>query len=141
MTTGKYLAIDYGQRRIGLAISDYEKEIAFPRETISSDDLSDAIGRIVKLCSEEEVSKVIIGLPLKLDGTEGDSYQKTKVFGDQLKKELGSIRIEYFDERFSTKQSIQRLQQQGIRAKNQKGQRDMIAAQVILEEYLRGYKA
>lgn len=137
MSKGKYLAIDFGQRRVGLAISDYDKEIAFPRDNIAYDQMDQLIQRLADFCEKEEVSKVIIGLPISMDGTVNESFIKTQQFGEKFKKAIHPIPVEYFDERLTTKQSIQRLHQQGIKAKDQKGQRDMISAQVILESYIK----
>lgn len=138
MTKGKYLAIDYGDRRVGLAISDFDKQIAFPRDFFEND--QSLIQRIQKFCQEEQIIKVVIGLPIEMDGVMGDRAMKTYEFGDKLKKMITPIPVEYFDERLTTKQSIQKLQMQGVKAKEQKGQRDMISAQIILEAYLNQLK-
>lgn len=134
MSKGKYLAIDYGDRRVGLAISDFDKQISFPRDFLTND--KSLIPQIKELCEAEQVIRVIIGLPIEMDGTMGEQVVKTYEFGDQLKKALDPIAVDYFDERLTTKQSIRKLQQQGIKAKDQKGQLDMISAQIILEAYL-----
>jgi putative Holliday junction resolvase len=135
MSKGKYLAIDFGDRRTGLAISDFDKQVAFPRDVIEFKSIKGLIAQVKKLCDEEQVVKVIIGLPIEMDGTAGERFVKTHQFGDKLKSEI-DIPVEYFDERLTTKQSIRKLHEQGIRAKEQKGQKDMVSAQVILEGYL-----
>jgi len=137
MTKGKYLAIDYGDRRVGLAISDYDKSIAFPRDFLVYKSLTDLIEQIKKLCETEQVVKIILGLPIEMDGTFGERFVKTQKFGDALKKAVDPITVDYFDERLTTKQSIHKLHEQGIKAKEQKGQRDMVSAQIILEAYLK----
>jgi len=139
MNKGKYVAIDFGTKRVGLAISDLDKEIAFPRDFLGYKDIPDLIKQIKVFCDEEQIIKVIIGLPIEMDGTLGDMVIKTQKFGDKLKKAIEPISVEYLDERLTTKQSIRKLQEQGIKAKDQKGQRDMISAQIILEEYLKNY--
>lgn len=136
MSKGKYLAIDYGDKRVGLAISDFDKLIAFPRETITFKSKSGLIRKISELCSSESVSKIILGLPIEMDGSFGDRFVKTQKFGDLLKEELSNISVEYFDERLTTKQATKKLHQQGFAEKHQKGQKDMISAQIILEAYL-----
>ncbi len=135
MSKGKYLAIDFGDRRIGLAISDFDKQVAFPRDFLKND--KSLIKQIKKFCQEEQVIKVIIGLPIEMDGSIGERAVKTYEFGDKLKKSIDLIPVDYFDERLTTKQSIKKLQEQGIKAKDQKGQRDMVSAQIILEAYLK----
>jgi putative Holliday junction resolvase len=72
-----------------------------------------------------------------MDGTIGERFMKTQKFGDALKKAVEPITVDYFDERLTTKQSIHKLHEQGIKAKEQKGQRDMVSAQIILEAYLK----
>ena len=136
MNKGKYLAIDFGDRRVGLAISDLDKEIAFPRDFLEYKSLKGLINQIKAFCDEEQVIKVVIGLPIEMDGTFGDSVIKTQKFGDKLKEAIHPTPVEYFDERLTTKQSIRKLQEQGFKAKDQKGQRDMVSAQIILEGYL-----
>ena len=137
MNKGKYLAIDYGDRRVGLAMSDLDKEIAFPRDFLEYKSTKGLINQIKSFCDEEQIIKVIIGLPIEMDGTLGERVVKTQKFGDKLKIAIHPIAVEYFDERLTTKESISKLYQQGIKSKEQKGQRDMISAQIILEEYLK----
>jgi len=137
MSKGKYLAIDFGDRRVGLAISDYDKVISFPRDYLEYKNLKELVSQIIKFCADEQIVKIIVGLPIEMDGSVGERFLKTEKFVAQLKKAIGPIPVEYFDERLTTKQSIQKLHEQGIRAKNQKGQRDMVSAQIILEAYLK----
>ncbi len=136
MTKGKYLAIDFGDRRAGLAISDFDKQVAFPREVIEYRNIKGLIAQIKKFCDEEQIIKIIVGLPIEMDGTAGERFIKTHQFGDKLKEAVEPISVEYFDERLTTKQSIRKLHQQGVKSREQKGQIDMISAQVILESYL-----
>jgi putative holliday junction resolvase len=137
MTKGKYLAIDYGDRRVGLAISDYDKVIAFPRDFLVYGKMDELIERLKVFCSEEQIVKIIIGLPIEMDGKIGERFIKTQKFGDALKKAVDQIPVEYFDERLTTRQSINKLYEQGIKTKGHKGQRDMVSAQIILEAYLK----
>ncbi len=137
MSKGKYLAIDYGDRRVGLAVSDFDKQVAFPRDFLEYKSIKGLLNQIKAFCDEEQIVKTIVGLPIEMDGTMGDRVIKTYKFADQLKKAIAPIVVEYFDERLTTKQSIRKLQMQGIKAKDQKGQRDMVSAQIILEAYLK----
>ena len=136
MTKGKYLAIDFGDRRVGLAVSDVDKQIAFPRDFLEYKSAKKLLIQLKEFCEIEGIIKVLIGLPIEMSGEMGDRVIKTYKFGDQLKETISPISVEYFDERLTTKQSIKKLQMQGIKAKNQKGQRDMVSAQIILEAYL-----
>jgi len=134
MSKGKYLAIDFGDRRIGLAISDFDKQIAFPRDFLENN--KTLINHIKELCETEQVIKVIIGLPIAMDGTMGERAIKTYEFGDKLKKALSGVTVDYFDERLTSKRARALLHEQGFKEKEHKGQKDMISAQVILEAYL-----
>ena len=140
MSKGKYLAIDFGERRVGLAISDFDKQIAFPRDFLEYEKLSDLIKQIKKFCKEEQIVKVVIGLPIEMDGSIGERFIETHKFGDKLKKAIDPIPVEYFDERLTTKRAKQLLKEEGIKAKDQKGQRDMVSAQLILEAYMESQK-
>ncbi|MBN2096017.1 Holliday junction resolvase RuvX [Candidatus Peregrinibacteria bacterium] len=137
MSKGKYLAIDYGDRRVGLAISDFDKQIAFPRDFLEYKKTDELIDQIKIFCREGQIIKVIVGLPVEMDGTMGERVIKTYEFGDKLKKAIHPTPVEYFDERLTTKEATRKLHQQGIKEREQKGQKDMVSAQIILEAYLK----
>ncbi|MBI5421831.1 Holliday junction resolvase RuvX [Candidatus Peregrinibacteria bacterium] len=137
MSKGRYLAIDYGDKRIGLAISDVDKQIAFPRENMAYEKPADAIAKIAEFCAREGIVKVILGLPVQMDGTVGERFVKTHAFGGKLKEAIDPIPVEFLDERLTSKRASQLLQEQGVRAKHHKGVKDMVSAQVILDAYLR----
>jgi putative holliday junction resolvase len=137
MSKGRYLAIDYGDRRIGLAVSDFDKMIAFPRETIQPKSEKEGLAFLRDFCQKEGISKVILGLPVMMDGTVGERFVKTHEFGAKLKEAIDPIPVDYFDERLTTRRAEQLLHEQGVRSKDQKGAKDMVSAQVILDAYLR----
>lgn len=138
MTNGKFLAIDLGDKRVGLAITDPSKQIAFPRDFLVHESLDDLCRQVRNFCAKENVERIIIGWPVELDGTEGERAQKTRAFGKKLATFVDDdIEIDYMDERLTTKQATQLLFVQGVKSRDQKGQKDMISAQLILEAYLR----
>lgn len=139
MNKGKYLAIDFGDRRVGLAISDFDKQIAFPRDFLEYSDSEELIDRIKAFCADEQIIKVVVGLPVEMDGTMGERATKTYEFGDRLKKAIYPISVDYFDERLTTKEATKKLHQQGFKEREQKGQKDMVSAQIILEAYLKTF--
>lgn len=141
MNKGKYLAIDYGDRRVGLALSDYNKEIAFPRDFLEYSSEKKLIADLQKLCEEENVIKIVLGLPIMMDGTMGNRAKKTQVFFDKLKKTMPQMSIDFFDERLSTEFAVKSLRGQGIKDKDQKGKRDALSAQIILQNYLNSLKS
>lgn len=137
MNKGKYLAIDYGDKRVGVAVSDFNKEIAFPRDFLEYSSEKELLESIRKLCEEEQVIKIILGLPIMMDGTLGDRAEKTQAFYVKLKELLSpKMAIEFFDERLSTEFASKMLRVQGVKAKDQKGKRDAMSAQIILQNYL-----
>lgn len=131
-----YLGLDFGDRRVGIAISDWEKAIAFPRGFLEYESQNVLINHLKNLCQEEGVKKIILGLPIHMDGRVGERAEKTKIFAEQLKKYLSGIELIYFDERLSTEYARQVLYKQGISSKDQKGKRDALSAQIILQNYL-----
>ncbi len=136
MSKGKYLSIDYGDARVGVAVSDYNKEVAFPRDFLTYKGTKDLIDQLKKFCEDEDISKIILGLPIMMDGTMGDRAKKTQVFHDKLKEAMPNMPIDFFDERLSTEFAVKSLRGQGIKDKDQKGKRDAMSAQIILQNYL-----
>ncbi len=136
MNKGKYLAIDYGDKRVGLAISDYNKEISFPRDFLTYTGAKNLIKQLESFCEDESVSRIILGLPIMMNGTLGDRAKKTQLFYEKIKSAMPSMQIDFFDERLSTEFAVKALRGQGIKDKNQKGKRDVLSAQIILQNYL-----
>ena len=136
MTKGKYLGIDFGEKRVGIAVSDLDKAIVFPRDYLEYKNLPSLIKSVGDLCAEEQVVKVIIGLPIEMDGTWGEKAKKVLQFGEKLKKQLPSVGIEYFDERLTTLGASRMLRGQGVKAKEQRKGIDSVSATIILQNYL-----
>jgi putative Holliday junction resolvase len=136
MSKGKYLGIDFGDRRVGIAISDENKEISFPRDFLEYENVKTLLASLKAICEHDEVSKIILGLPIMMDGTLGERAQKTQVFFDKLKKTMPRMDITFFDERLSTEFAVKALRGQGMKDKDQKGKRDSASAQIILQNYL-----
>lgn len=137
LPSGRRLAIDYGDVRIGLAISDFTGLIASPYKTLVDDssDNSKSIAAIVELTLLEEISVVYVGLPLHLSGEESSSSQKAKVFATALKEAIGSkIKVRLLDERLSTKSAVN--QSHSIGKKLKRDEIDQMAAVSILESAL-----
>lgn len=135
MEEGRILAIDYGEVRIGLAISDPLRIFAFPLMVIDLRKNVDFIKTIQDIIKEKEVKKVIIGYPLKMDGSEGIQAEKVKGFIEELKAEI-NLDIEMVDERLTTTVAQRALTDIGIGQKKQRGIIDKIAAAKLLETYL-----
>lgn len=125
----RYLGIDHGGKRIGLAIGDDETHIAVPFETVEADGLKETVAAITLFIKEEGIEKIVLGLPISLSGKEGGQVEIVRKFGKILEKESG-IKVEYEDERRSSK-AVEGLTK-GLNMKN----KDAIAAMIILQTYL-----
>ena len=130
------MALDVGDVRIGIAVSDLMGIIANPLETYTrKGNLDTDAGYIVKLAHEKEVSLIVSGLPLGLKGQENEQTAKTREFIDKL-REICDIPIEYLDERFTTMSAERVLIEGNVRRENRKKVIDKVAATIILQNYL-----
>lgn len=136
----KYLAIDYGEKRIGIAVSDESKKYSFSREHLLND--NSLYNKLLDLISEENVSLIIIGYPLNFKSEKTIQTLKTEEFRSNLEKFLdkNSIKTEliYFDERFTSKLAAESILNSGMNKKKrqEKGRVDSISAQIILQDYI-----
>jgi putative Holliday junction resolvase len=134
------LGIDYGDRKIGLAVSDLlgitaQPLISYRRKTEKED--ADYFKRVV---SEYEIKEIIIGLPLRMDGSSGTRAEKTREFARWLGQVL-NLPIHFWDERLTTKQATKILSQQKIPPKAKKDIEDQVSAVIILSTYLESKRA
>ena len=131
----RYLAIDLGDKRTGLAIGDDEIRLPTPLKTINqprSDALLDAL---VKDIQEQSPDELVIGLPLNMDGTDSKQSQITREFGEKLHHRCG-LPIHYQDERLTSFAADQHMAQSGRTHKQKKQIRDALAAAEILSDFL-----
>ena len=140
MTKGKYLGIDFGDKRVGIAVSDLNKEISFPRDFLEYENAKDLIKSISEICETDQITKIILGLPINMDGSFGERALKTMDFYGKLKDSIKNIPVECFDERLSTEYAVKALHAQGIKSKSMKGKRDSLSAQIVLQNYLNSLK-
>ncbi len=136
---GRVLALDVGDRRIGLAVSDPMKMIANPLETLFRKDLNDDIERLIAVIKVKDVDLIVSGLPVSLAGKETEQTIKTRAFIDELKKRT-DIPIRFIDERMTTSLSERVLIEGGVRRENRKQVIDKVAATIILQNYLDYYQ-
>ena len=106
------LAIDHGDARIGLAATDPLGIAAHPVETIEVA-RTDPLQRIAEIVAERQVQTIVIGLPLRLDGSEGSSAAKVRAFAEELAKTLPGIPLEFSDERLTTASAAEKLRAAG----------------------------
>lgn len=131
----RLLGIDYGDARIGLAVSDELGFLAHPLETIHCRQ-THPLERIAQVVEEKQVAKIILGLPLRLDHTEGPAAEKVRAFSERLQGHVPSTPIEFIDESYSTMDAQKQLHATGKTTKNSKDIIDQAAAVVILQSYL-----
>ena len=130
----RLLGLDHGKRRIGVAIADAETGMAFARVAIQRRNLDHDLALVGELCTTEGVGRIVIGLPLNMDGTEGPQAAEARAFGDRLAA-LG-MDVVFEDERLSSWEASQRLADAGRRPERGSGELDSAAARLILQQYL-----
>jgi putative Holliday junction resolvase len=132
----RILAIDYGKKRTGLAVTDPLQIIASSLTTVETRQL---YAFLKDYFSKEEVEKVVIGLPKNLDGTATDGTPLVESFIIFFKNNFSTIPIDTIDERFTSKMAKQTMIDSGMKKKDRrvKGNVDMISATIILQDYLR----
>jgi len=127
----KVLAVDYGTKRVGLAVGDEELKIVSPKEVVKTEK---ALTRIKEIVKESGIGKIILGYPITLSGKEGQRARLVKAFYEKLKQELPEVEVILWDERFTTDEAMRRLR--GLSPKKKKELKDLLSAMIILEEYL-----
>jgi putative Holliday junction resolvase len=143
------LGIDYGRARIGLAVADARTALARPLDTFERINRNEDIRRLRQIVRANGVNRIVVGLPLRLDGTHGEMAEEASRFAERVRKQLG-LPVEMMDERLTSWEAERLLEEQAGRvlhdpAKSGHGKRkqapprssvDAIAAAVILKEYL-----
>jgi putative Holliday junction resolvase len=132
---GRILCVDYGHKRLGLALSDEMGLTARPLGKIEEEAEEDQLKAVEKIAAENEVSEIVVGLPLTMKGHVSRSASRVIAFARDLNKHL-CIPIVTWDERLSTKESEQILIEAGMKRSERKGVVDSVAAAVILQSYL-----
>ncbi|HSK92577.1 MAG TPA: Holliday junction resolvase RuvX [Candidatus Angelobacter sp.] len=130
----RIIALDHGSRRIGVAVGDTETGMAFTRPALQRRNEERDLAVIGELCASEAADLIIIGLPLNMDGSEGEQAAAARAFGDRLRG-IG-LAVVHEDERLSSWEAGERLAQAGRRARRGSGELDSTAARVILQQYL-----
>ena len=129
------MCLDYGDVRIGIALSDMLGIIASGLETYTRKDEDTDIQHILKLIQDNSVDTVVIGLPINMDGTSGSRAEVTKAFGSKL-AEKTTAKVVYLDERLSSVSAEKLLIQADVRMDKRKQVIDKLAATIILQNYL-----
>ncbi len=131
----RILGIDHGDRRIGAALSDPGQAMAFPLEVYSPrGELADA-QHYREVVAENDVARIVVGLPVHTTGREGDRARAARKFGEWLAQATGRP-VVYFDERYTTVEAEHLMIDAGLKRKKRKSLRDQLAAQIMLQGYL-----
>ena len=144
MDAGSILAIDYGRARFGLAITDAETRLPRPLATIERLNRNEDMRRLREIVREHGVHRIVVGLPLRLDGTRGEMAAEAVRFAERVRKQFG-LPVELVDERLTSWEAERLLEEQSGRIlhthkrakkKKERATVDSVAASVILKEYL-----
>ncbi|MDD3108258.1 MAG: Holliday junction resolvase RuvX [Alistipes sp.] len=133
---GRILAIDYGRKRTGLAVTDPLQLIAGALDTVPTHTLMEYLKRYV---AEQAVELIVVGMPWQMDGAPSESYTYIRPFVARLRKELPTISIELFDERFTSQLALRAMIEGGVpkkRRREDKGLVDRVSATIILQGYM-----
>lgn len=131
----RILGVDYGEKRIGIASGDLELGIATPLQMVEVRNADQAVEAVKRVCAEKEAGKVVVGLPINMDGSEGPAATGALAFAARLRDVL-SVPVETWDERLSTRIAESVLLDADVSRAKRRGVVDKLAAQVILQGYL-----
>ncbi len=131
----RILGIDFGDRRVGLAVSDLLGITAQPIGFIVIDGANDAVFKIAPYIKEYDIKKIVLGLPKNMNGDEGERAEKTRRFGEKLKSAF-DIEVHYFDERLTTVYADHTLNALNVKGKKKTGKKDALSAVLILQGYM-----
>lgn len=132
---GRVMAIDFGQKRVGLAVTDEQKIIATALDTVHVKDIFEYLGKYFR---EENVECVVIGDPRQMDNTPSESVKFIDPFVKKFRKTFQEMKVERFDERFTSKMAQQAIIQAGAKKKDRRDKSivDKVSAVIILQSYL-----
>ncbi len=132
---GRVLGIDFGVKRVGAAVSDPGRSIATPLEVHERKDRAQDARHYKKLVVEHEIDRVVIGLPVHTTGQEGPASARARAWGAWLAEATG-LPVVFYDERFTTVMAEEVLLEVDFSRRKRKGMRDMLAARILLQDYL-----
>ncbi len=132
---GCLLAIDFGERRVGLALSDPAARFAIPYRTLERRSDRELVEALVALIATESVTGLVLGEPHNVDGSRGPAAERVRGFGAKLAAATG-LEIRYVEETLTSVAAVERLKQAGYDTRRDPGRIDAVAAQILLEEAL-----
>lgn len=132
----RILGIDYGDRRTGVAVSDETEFLASALTTVKGQDMDIVAAEIAKIYSEQNAGRIVLGLPKNMDGSSGFRVEHTMNFKSKLEELIPGVDIVMFDERMTTMAAAQYMNITDVRGKKRKSTIDVLAAKIILQDYL-----
>lgn len=127
--SSRILGLDFGEKRIGMAIGDKKTKMVFPRDALTIKNQRTVFMHLKQFCKQESIIEIVLGLPLRDDDEETTLSEKIRKFGKRLEIEVG-LPVIFQEESFSTKEALWKM------PKEKKEHRDTLAAMIILERYL-----
>lgn len=131
----RWMGVDYGDKRIGLALADDETKIATPWQNYTRRGPEVDADYFRAICRAEGLKRIVVGLPVHSDGSEGEKARAARRFGAWLKSITG-LDVYFWDERYTTQEADALLANTKLPKKKKKARRDMLAAQIMLQEFM-----
>lgn len=131
----RILGIDPGKKRIGLAIGDTLLKVATGYKTIEYKNTREFIASLESIVDEEDIGLIVMGLPVNMDGSEGESANFSRLLAELIKRKL-NLEVEFIDERLTTEEAIRQIHQADKKVGKSKKTIDMLSAAIILQAYL-----
>ncbi len=133
--SGRILGIDFGERRIGLALSDPSGLIAHGLDTMVVKNADGSLDAIVSIAETKQAIEIVLGLPVNMDGTTGEMAEKVEAFADRLRGRV-SCEVRTWDERLTSVSAQRAMNEMGMEIRGNKESQDRIAATLLLQSYL-----
>jgi putative Holliday junction resolvase len=133
---GRAMGIDYGERRVGVALSDTLQTVATPLETIDVENSKQVFRRLRELVAEYQIAVIVVGHPLHMDGGRGDLALAAEDFAEKIRRQVPKVAVHLQDERLSSAEAERMLRHGEAKAGRRKAMRDQLAAQLILQSWL-----
>jgi putative Holliday junction resolvase len=132
---GPVLALDYGTRRIGIAVSDEEAQFAFPAGYLECQGRERDLAALRRLIAERSIQRVVVGLPLHMDGRRGETAEAAQKFANMI-AEMTGLPVEMLDERWTTREAERALRESPLGRRKRREAVDSAAATLLLRSYL-----
>jgi len=135
---GRVMAVDWGKRRVGMAVSDETGTIARPLPTLEIASRREALRRVMAVAAEQGAATILVGLPLHMEGDEGESAREARALAEEIAARMPEVTVRLVDERLTSREAARLLQGHGERRRREKGRLDQVAAAILLQSYLDG---